>query len=207
MGWYLLAFLFISFAFSSVPQAPVYPDLYTVSFTMNPGSLVLEAYDFTAKQQVFWFSGKNEVKVLNRFDLGQSFTTALNATCTKAPISEMQPPNFLSSFTYSGNQTCTSPKLVSFFCRFFFFWFPYLLPVKLFEEPELLCLEEGSSDRVHRFNERKPNHAASSGCHNLLRADPNCLKVKSKFASAFVMSLPSFNPAVFRVPAVCETEK
>lgn len=77
---------------------------------MIPGSLVLEAYDYSSKQQVFWFAGGAETRVLNRFDLGKSFTTVKNATCSVAPISGMQTPDFLSAFRFAGNATVQSPK-------------------------------------------------------------------------------------------------
>ena len=108
---FLLSF-FVCFSLAlEPPKAPIYPDLYTISFNMIPGGFVLEAYDFTSKSQLFWFSGEKEVKELNRFDLGKSFKTALNATCSvKAIGNQMQPPNFLESFSFVGNETCTSPK-------------------------------------------------------------------------------------------------
>ncbi len=108
---FLLSF-FVCFSLAlEPPKAPIYPDLYTISFNMIPGGFVLEAYDFTSKSQLFWFSVEKEVKELNRFDLGKSLKTALNATCSvKAIGNQMQPPNFLESFSFVGNETCTSPK-------------------------------------------------------------------------------------------------
>jgi hypothetical protein len=93
---------------AAAPPAPTYPDRYTVGMTLHPGGYVLEAYDFAAKKQLFWFRDRT---VLNRFDLATSFDFDGNScNVSKLDATGMQPPNFLKSFVFAGNVTLDSPN-------------------------------------------------------------------------------------------------
>jgi hypothetical protein len=96
---------------ASSPPAPYYPDKYTVSMTLHPkGGFVLEAYDYTSRKQLFWYTETGRT-LLNRFDMGTSFDYDTNScNVTKLDATSMQKPNFLQSFVFDGNATVDSPN-------------------------------------------------------------------------------------------------
>ncbi len=89
----------------------MYPDRYTIGMVLNPGGFMLEAYDFKAKRQVFWFA-ESERTLLNRYDLGMSFSFDSNkkCNCSKIDPTSMLQPDFLRSFAFVKTVHVDSPN-------------------------------------------------------------------------------------------------
>lgn len=103
--------VFFSTTFAVTP--PTYPLRYTILYDMSPGGRVAEAYDFVDLKQITWMMTQ-ETKVLNRFDLGQSFSTFRNGSCKETVLAKgsMQTPNFIGTegFRWTRNETIWTPQ-------------------------------------------------------------------------------------------------